>query len=144
MGFEHQLAHSRVFVHTFQNTNQGREVGRMSSYGKWTAFIQHFPNQWPLNAFYNIASHSPIHAQSHPPTAESPAQGDSQLVSSSQGEVLSQRHLDTQLGGAGGHTNNNLPVTSQPALAPELLLPYCLTRPPTRSLTRPPTVSPAH
>ena len=35
---------------------------------------------------------------------------------------LAQGHLDTQLGGAGDRTNN-LQVTSQPALPPELLLP---------------------
>ena len=28
--------------------------------GEWTAFTQHFSNQWPLKALYNIAQHSPI------------------------------------------------------------------------------------
>ena len=35
---------------------------------------------------------------------------------------LAQGHLDTQIGGAGDQTSN-LPVTSQPALPPELLSP---------------------
>ena len=34
--------------------------------GRWTAFIQPFSNYWPLKAFYNIASHSPIHTHVHP------------------------------------------------------------------------------
>ncbi|XP_056443964.1 NLR family CARD domain-containing protein 3-like isoform X2 [Gadus chalcogrammus] len=40
----------------------------------------------------------------------------------SQGSVLCQRHLDTLLGEAGDRTSN--PVTSQPALPPELLPPH--------------------
>ena len=55
--------------------------------GKRTAFIQRFSNQRPLKALYNTASHSPIHAHIHTPTAESAPQGDSQLVWSSQGEA---------------------------------------------------------
>jgi hypothetical protein len=43
---------------------------------EWTAFIQGFPNQWPLK----------IHAHIQTPTAVSTTQGDSQLVGS-QGEV---------------------------------------------------------
>ena len=55
----------------------------------------------------------------HTATAEWTTQGDSQHVGSRQGEA-SCSHLDTQLGGAGDRTSN-LPVTSPPALPPELL-----------------------
>ena len=55
----------------------------------------------------------------HTATAESATQGDSQPVSSSQGEASAQGHLHTQLGGAGDRTSN-LWVASQPALPPEL------------------------
>ena len=37
---------------------------------------------------------------------------------------LAQGHLDTQLGGAGDRPSSNHPVTSQPALPPELLSPH--------------------
>ena len=37
--------------------------------GKWTAFTQRLSNQWPLNALYDTASHSPVHAHIHTPTA---------------------------------------------------------------------------
>ena len=49
-------------------------------------------------------------------------QGDSQLVRSSQGEMLAQGPRDIQLGGAGDRTSN-LTVTSQPTLPPEILPP---------------------
>ena len=60
------------------------------SYGKRTAFIQCFTNQWPLKALHNIVEDSPIHT----PTAESATQGGSQ------------GHLVIQLGGAGDRTSN--------------------------------------
>ena len=38
---------------------------------EWTAFIQRFPNPWPLNALYSIASQSPVQTpiQTHKVTA---------------------------------------------------------------------------
>ena len=47
----------------------------------------HQCNQWRLKALYNIAQHSPIHADIHTPTAVSTMQRDSQFVGSSQGEA---------------------------------------------------------
>ena len=66
-----------------------------------------------------MLSSKAIYIQSLTLMAESPTQGDSKLLSSNQGEG----HLDTLLGGDGDHTSN-LPVTSQPALPPELQLFY--------------------
>ena len=67
----------------------------VNDYGQWTAFIQSFANQCPLKALYNTARHSPVHPHIHTPTAESTTQGDSQLVSSSQGEGVSLRDTST-------------------------------------------------
>ena len=50
-------------------------------------FIQRFSNQRPLNALYNIAWPSTIHAHIHTPTAESTVQGDDRLVGSSRVEA---------------------------------------------------------
>ena len=71
-----------------------------------------FPNQWPLKALYNIASHSLIHT----PTAVSTTKGGDQVVV--RGRCLAQEDLDTQLGGAGDRTSN-LPVPIHPTLPPE-------------------------
>ena len=80
----------------------------LSFFSEWTAFIQHFTNQWPLKALCNIASHS--HTDS--------MQGNSQLIRSSQVEG-SCSGTPRQIGGAGDRTTN-LPVTSLLALPPEL------------------------
>ena len=65
-----------------------------------------------------MASHAPVHAHIHTPTAESTTQGN--RVSSS-GAVrvrcLAQGKHNNQLAGAGDRTSD-LPVTSQPALPP--------------------------
>ena len=97
-------------------TCKGKETRHITAhtlliYGQRTAFIQPFSNQWPIKALYNFASHSPVHAHIHTPTAEESAtQGDSQLF-----WLLAQGHLDTPLGGAGDRTSN-LTVTGQPTL----------------------------
>ena len=93
---------------------QGCLREQRASNGKQTAFIQRFSHQWPLKVLYNIASHSPIHTHT-----------DAWRVTASSSRAvmvrrLTQGHLHTQLGGAGDRTSN-LPVTSQPALPPELL-----------------------
>ena len=68
----------------------------------------HQCNQWPLKALYNIAQHSPIHADIHTPIAVSTTQDASQparQLGSSQGEGVSLRDTSTQLGGAGDRTS---------------------------------------
>ena len=81
--------------------------------GKRTAFIQRFSNQWPLKALYDIASHSPVRAHIHTPTAESTTQGDSQLVKSSQGEA-SRSTLRGRSRGSNQRPSGYQPTTALP------------------------------
>ena len=87
------------------------------THGKWTEFIQHFSNQWPLEALYNIAWHSSIYTHIHTQTSESTIQGNSQLNGAVRVRCLAQGHLDTQVRGARDWTSNLL-VSSRPALPP--------------------------
>ena len=84
---------------------------------KWAAFIQCFFNQWPLKVLHSIASHLPIHAHTHTPTAVSATQKATQPA---RRELLvyGVSLRDTEPGRAGDRTSN-LPVTSQPTLPPE-------------------------
>ena len=85
---------------------------------KWNSFVSHFSNQWPLKGLHNVASHSPIRANIHPPTAETTMQ-------CVRVRCLTQGLLEPQLGGAGDRTSN-LPVTSQVALPPEPHVTQCM------------------
>ena len=102
-----QEFHESLFLLKDQQTRLETSEGN-----QWTAFIPRFSNQWPLKALCHIASHSPIHADIHTPTAVSSAQGDSQLVGSSWDEVSCSRTSRA------GDRTTNLPDTSQPALPP--------------------------
>ena len=62
-----------------------------------------------------------VHTHIHKPTAESTTQADSRWSGAVRMRRLAQGHLHTQLGGAGDQTSN-LPVSSHPALPPELSL----------------------
>ena len=85
--------------------------------GKWTAFIQK-PLKITLQYCLTIT-----HQCTHSHTDGGVNQGDSERGNIA-GNIatmqccLSQRHLDTQQGGAGVRTSN-LPVSSQPTLPPE-------------------------
>ena len=58
----------------------------LSFISEWTAFIQHFSNQWPLKALCNIASHSHTDGM----------QGNSQLAGAVRLRGLAQGHLGRQ------------------------------------------------
>ena len=100
--------------------------------GKWTAFIQRIScNQWPSNALYNTASHSPIHSFTHSHTdggvdhaRRQPARRGAVRV-----RCLAHGHLDTQARRSRGSNQRPCLVTSQPALPPELLPPTHRRRP---------------
>ena len=50
-----------------------------------TAFMQRFPNQWPLKALCNIVSHLPIPTHNQPCKATASSSGSSQCAASCSG-----------------------------------------------------------